>query len=114
MCYVILYSVPPPRIIEHPIDIELPVTQTAMFECVGHGYGFVDVSWLRTISNNERSLPSKSTVTTMVSSDNIATITSVLTISDLADSKRGNYWCVYTNSGGETHSRIADLTIESM
>ena len=104
---------PPPRIIEHPMDIEFLVTQTAVFKCVGQGYGLVDVSWLRKINNTERSIPSKSTVITLVSSDNITTITSSLIISDLNDSKRGNYWCVYINSAGETHSALAELTIGS-
>ena len=110
---MIKYLVSSPRIIEHPLDIEILVTQTAVFKCVGQGYGFVDVSWLRTLNNSEQSIPSKSIVTTMVSSDNITTITSSLIISNLADSKRGNYWCVYINSAGETHSAIAELTIES-
>ena len=114
LCHLfVIYLVPPPRIIEHPTNTTVPVTQTAVLVCVGQGYGFVDVSWHRTIKSNEQSIPSKSIVTTMVSSDDITTIISSLTIPDLADSHRGSYWCVYSNNGGETHSGIAELATRS-
>ena len=104
---------PPPRIIEHPINTELPATEIAEFKCIGQGYGFVDVRWLRIKNDKERSPPRKATVTTMVTPDNITTITSVLTIPDLMDGNRGPYWCIYNNSGGETPSETAILAIGS-
>ena len=48
--------------------------------CVGQGYGLVDVSWLRGGGNHERPPPDRSTVTTMITPDDITTITSTLTI----------------------------------
>ena len=102
---------PPPRIIEHPTNVELPVTETAVFVCVGQGYGFVDVTWVTGKRNNERSPPDKSTVTTMVTPDNITTITSILTIPDVNDRDGRHFRCIYNNTGGETHSNIAKLTI---
>ena len=104
---------PPPRIIEHPTNAELLVTETAMFACVGQGYGLVDVSWVRLVRSDERPLRSKSTVATMVTSDNITTITSILTIPDLEDIDGRDYKCIYNNSGGVTHSDNATLTIRS-
>ena len=106
---------PPPRIIEHPMDTTVSVTQTAVFVCVGQGYGFVDVRWVRVKNNNdERPIPSKSIVTTMVTPDNITTITSVLTIPDLKDNDgKRNYRCIYSNSVGEMRSSSARLTIGS-
>ena len=106
---------PPPRIIEHPMDVTIPVTETAVFVCVGQGYEFVDVYWrrIRIRDYRERYPPSKSTVTTMVTPDNITTITSILTIPDITDSNRGDYWCVYSNNNGGRRSNIAQLAIGS-
>ena len=106
---------PPPRIIEHPMDVTVPVTQTAVFVCVGQGYGLVDVNWRRIKrgQSRERPPPDKSTVATMVTPDNITTITSMLTIPDVADGNRGDYWCVYSNNINETRSNIVQLAIGS-
>ena len=92
------------------MDKTRPVTVNVTFVCVGQGYGFVDVSWFRNRSGSERSPPGKSIVTTMVTPDNI---TSILTIPNLRNSDRGDYWCRYNNSGGDTNSTIATLTIGS-
>ena len=107
------YLVPRPRIIEHPMNMELPVTQTAVFVCVAQGYGLVDVSWIRIVNGDERSLRGKSIVTTMVTPDNITTITSSLTIPDLENRDGRDYQCIYSNSEGEISSYIASLTIQS-
>ena len=101
---------PPPRIIEHPMDIRRPVTVSTVFVCVGQGYGSVDVNWVRIIKIDERPLRSKSTVTTMVTPDNI---TSILTIPDLEERDGRGYRCIYNNSAGEAHSNKATLTIGS-
>ena len=93
------------------MDITPPVTQNATFACVGQGYGFVDVRWARGGRNSQRSPPGKSIVTTMVTPDNIATITSMLTIPDIMDRVGRHFRCIYNNRGGETHSNIARLTI---
>ena len=92
------------------MDKTRPPTQNATFVCVGQGYGFVDVNWLRIRSGNERSPPGKSIVTTMVTPDNI---TSILTISDLRNRDGGDYRCRYNNNGGETDSIMATLTVGS-
>ena len=97
---------PPPRIIERPMDITVPGGGIAMFKCVGQGYGYVDISWLR----GSRNLRQKSNVTTIVTSYNI---TSILTIPDLNDRDERNYFCIYNNSGGQTRSRGGKLTIGS-
>ena len=99
---------PPPRIIEHPMNIAVPVTETAIFVCVGQGYGLVDVMWFR--GNRERPPPGRSTVTTMVTPDDITTITSLLTIPNVNDSIARIYRCRYSNTEGETDSNIARLT----
>ena len=91
------------------MDKTRPPTQNATFVCVGQGYGFVDVRWVRG-GRNGRSPPGKSIVTTMATPDNI---TSILTIPDLIGSDGGRYRCRYNNSGGETHSNNARLTIGS-
>ena len=102
---------PPPRIIVHPMDVTRPVTENATFVCVGQGYGFVDVSWVRLARNgNERFLRDKSIVTTMVTPGNI---TSILTIPDLENRDRRRYFCRYINSGGQTDSNQTTLTIRS-
>ena len=87
-----------------------PVTQNATFVCVGQGYGLVKVRWVRIKRGNERSLRRKSIVTTIVTSYNI---TSILTIIDLRDRDGGRYKCRYINSGGQTDSDRARLTIGS-
>ena len=97
---------PPPRIIVQPMDVTRPITQNAMFTCVGEGYGFVIVSWLR----GSKKLEEKSIVTTTVTPDNI---TSILTIPDLEDADGRRYRCIYNNSGGPTRSDRARLAIGS-
>ena len=99
---------PPPRIIKHPKDDTVPVTEDAVFVCVGQGYGLVHVMWFRGNSDSERSPPERSIVTTM---DNITTITSILTIPDVRENTPNRYRCRYNNSEGETDSYIARLTI---
>ena len=100
---------PPPRIIEHPMNVTVPVTETVVFVCVGRGYGYVDVMWFR--GNSDRSPPGRSTVTTIVTEDDVTTITSILTIPDVNDNTPNRYRCRYSNSNGETDSRIARFTI---
>ena len=90
------------------MNITRPVTLNATFICVGQGYGFVNVSWFRGMRN--RSPPGRSIFTTMVTPYNI---TSILTIPDLRDGNAGRYKCRYINSGGETDSELAILTIAS-
>ena len=97
---------PPPRIIEHPMDVTVPGGQTAMFVCIGQGYGLVDVRWLRSGID----LRNKSNVTITVSSHNI---TSILTIPELNSGDERNYRCIYNNSGGQTRSSRGRLTIGS-
>ena len=92
------------------MDKTRPVTQNATFVCVGQGYGFVDVSWFRGARSSERPPLGRSIVTTMVTPDNI---TSILTIPELRDRDGGRYRCRYNNSGGETDSNVAILTIGS-
>ena len=48
---------------------------------------------------------------TMITPDNITTITSSLTIPDLETRDGRDYKCIYSNSEGETSSYIASLTI---
>ena len=92
------------------MDVTVPVTETAVFVCVGQGYGYVDVMWFR--GSRDRSLPERSTVITMVTEDTITTITSILTIPDVNDNTPSRYRCRYSNNENETDSRIAKLTIE--
>ena len=99
---------PPPRIIVQPVGITRPVTQNATFVCVSQGYGFVNVRWFR--GERNRSPPGRSIVTTMVAPNNI---TSLLTIPNLRNNDGGRYRCRYINSGGETDSDLARLTIGS-
>ena len=80
-----------------------------MFVCVGQGYGLVDVMWFR--GSSENAPPGRSTVTTMITLDNITTITSTLTIPDITDRTSNRYRCRYSNSEGEVYSMIARLTI---
>ena len=93
------------------MDITVPVTETAVFVCVGQGYGLVDVMWFRGSSNRENPPPDRSTVTTMVTPDNITTITSILTIPDVNDNTPNRYRCRYSNHEGEADSNIARFTI---
>ena len=104
---------PPPRIIEHPTNVQLSVTDTALLMCVGQGYGLVNVTWVRKVRSDERPPRSKSTVTTMVTPKSITTITSILTIPDLEYRDERDYRCIYSNSGGVTYSDNATLTIRS-
>ena len=93
------------------MDITEPATQNATFECVGQGYGFVDVRWIRgERRNSRRSPPRRSIVTIMVTPDNI---TSTLTIPDLTDRDGAPYRCRYNNTGGVTDTNLAILTIGS-
>ena len=80
-----------------------------MFECVGQGYGLVDVMWFK--GNKEKSPPGRSTMTTMVTPDDITTITSILTIPNVNDNTPKMYRCRYSNHEGENDSNIARLTI---
>ena len=102
---------PPPRIIEQPMDITRPVTEDAMFTCVGQGYGFVDVSWYRERANRNpveiRGI-GRSSYNIMVTPDHIS---STLTISDLLNRDERNYWCRFDNNIGHVLSRFTALTI---
>ena len=100
---------PPPTIIENPMEQTIPPEENVTFVCVGEGYGLIDVVWRRGKGNNERSPPKKSIVITI---NNNITITSTLTIPDLVNDDRGNYRCRYNNSGGETDSEIVKLTVK--
>ena len=88
------------------MDVIVPGGGTAMFKCVGQGYGYVDVSWFRGSGNLRR----KSNVTTIVTSYNI---TSILTIPDVNNKDERNYVCIYNNSAGLTRSNAGRLTIGS-
>ena len=96
------------------MDVIVPVTETAVFACVGQGYGLVNVVWFRGNFNSERYPPGRSTVTTMVTPDDITTITSILAIPNVSDSTPNRYRCRYSNSEGETDSNIARLTAAGM
>ena len=101
---------PPPRIIEHPMDMIVPANRTVIFVCVGEGYGFVEVNWFRVRRGNVRTLRGKSMVNTTVIEDSI---TSTLTIPRLNDNDgKDDYRCNYNNIGGQTSSKDATLTID--
>ena len=93
------------------MDTTVPVTQAAVFVCVGQVYGLVDVSWIRIVNDDEKSPRGKSIVTTMVIPDSITTIISSLTIPDLETRDGRDYKCIYSNNEGEMSSYIASLTI---
>ena len=104
------YLVPAPRIIVQPMNVTALAQTNATFICIGQGYGFVGVIWIRMVRDNERSPPTKSIVTTMVTSDNI---TSTLTIPDLRGRNEGLYLCRYNNREGKTDSNQVGLMIGS-
>ena len=93
------------------MDIIIQAGNNLTFKCVGQGYGFINVSWVIGRGNNERPPPDKSTVTTMVTPDNITTITSILTIPDVNDRDGKIFRCNYCNGKGDTYSNSAALTI---
>ena len=93
------------------MDMTVPRRGIAVFLCVGQGYGSVNVMWFRGTSDNGGSPPERSTVTTMVTPDNITTITSILTIPDVNNKTLKWYRCRYNNSEGETDSNIVRLTV---
>ena len=101
---------PPPRIIEHPMDVTVPGRGTAVFVCIGEGYGFINASWVRGKGNSKRPPPLRSTVTTMATLDNI---TSILTIPDVNDNMAKLYKCRYSNSEGEAYSDTGKLILKS-
>ena len=101
---------PSPRIIKQPVDTMRLATQNATFVCVGQGYGFIDISWIRGVRINERPPPSKSIVTTVITPDSI---TNTLIIPKLRDRDKGRYKCRFVNSAGGTDSYRALLSIES-
>ena len=96
------------------MDHEIPLTETAMFMCVGQGYGLVNASWYVGRENRGRPPPERSIVTTMITPDNIAILTSILTIPDVTEKDHSTlYRCRYSNSQGETDSSIVRLTVGS-
>ena len=96
------------------MDREVPLTETAMFMCVGQGYGLVNVTWHRGGRYRGRLPPERSIVTTMITPDNIAVLTSILTIPDVTKEDHSTlYRCRYSNSQGETDSSIVRLTVGS-
>ena len=95
------------------MDITVPGGGTATFVCVGQGYGLVDVMWFRGNIRRTNPPPERSTVTTMITADNI-TIISILIVPDVNDDTDytpKTYRCRYSNSQGHTDSMIARLTI---
>ena len=104
---------PPPRIIEHPMDIAVLERETAVFVCVGQGYGFINASWIRGKGKHERPPPKRSTVTFMATLNDITTITSILTIPNVSDQTSKFYRCRFSNSEGEAYSDIGNMTLKS-
>ena len=104
---------PPPRIIKHPMDIAVLRGETAVFECVGQGYGFINASWVRGKGKYERPPPERSTVTFMATQNDITTITSILTIPNVNDAIAKLYRCKFSNSEGEVYSDIGKMTVKS-
>ena len=90
------------------MDLRHPFAAVAIFTCVGQGYGFVNIIWIR---GSRGSPPAKSIISTMTTPDNI---TSTLTIPDLEERDHNNrYRCRYSNNEGNVNSNRARLTIGS-
>ena len=91
------------------MDLTRSVTETAIFTCVGQGYGLVNVSWHRQNDNrNPVTRRRRFTSNIVVTPDRIS---STLTIVDLQNNDERNYWCRFDNNIGHMLSMFATLTI---
>lgn len=106
--YFIYTIVLHPVIAESPKNVIAPLLSTAIFKCIGQGYGFVWVVWEK--RNTDSPLPSKTNIITTYSSNNII---STLTIPIVQVEDEGLYQCAYVNSKGITYSYFARLDIGS-
>jgi len=89
-----------------PEDVITPKTTTAVFKCVGQGYGYVTVIWEKR-SIFEQQLPQKVLINTTYTFTH--DIVSTLTIPNVQNSDEGAYQCVYINSAGEVLSNVVKL-----
>ena len=98
-----------PVIIQSPKNVITPLLSTAMFVCVGQGYGYVSVNWEK--RNTNKSLPKKIKIRTTYTSNH--EIISTMTIPSVRHQDGGIYQCIFVNSIGPAYSNFARLKIGS-
>ena len=96
-----------PVIIESPKNVLTPLLSTALFTCIGQGYGYVSVTWKKRNTNNP--LHKKIKAHTIYTSNHH--IISTLTVPSVKNKDAGTYQCVYVNSIGSAYSNFATLKI---
>ena len=100
------FAVSTPSITHQPDDVNVTVYKSALFSCVAHGFGLVQVVWKRVDYN----LPITANVTEERSLNGLS---STLKIINIVGYYSGQYYCVAENEAGKTTSQTANLHVQS-
>ena len=90
---------------QHPSDGVVKLFLSVMFECKVQGYGYVNVEWRKLGS----ALPNTAIVNNTKFTNEVS---SILKITKMAGHYDGMYRCVASNTGGQTTSKYANLSVQ--
>ena len=109
---IIIYVVPPPNIICHPMDIRIENGSDVIFNCTSFSYGPVTYTWLKdgeVLSDDDAKIIISNTA------DDNDMFSTELMLSDVQLSDNGEYVCNATNHnnniGGTSSSNAATLSV---
>lgn len=101
-----LYAEGPPSILADPLDTKAEIFATAVLHCSATSYSHMTITWKKV---GTQTLPFTAILKTIEMPNNV---TSILTITSMAITSFGLYYCVAKNSVGETHSEFSNLLIK--
>ena len=96
----------PPVFIQHPISRTVEAFSSVMFECKVQGYGYINIEWRKFGFD----LPRTANINNINSTNEVI---SVLNITSTVGYYSGQYYCIATNSAGQTAvSLYANLSVQ--
>ena len=113
ICIFLLFTVPCPSIILHPVPIKVHPDSPATFSCVAWSYGGLIYEWRK---NGSLTLPKNSAVTyekrPLEMNTDINTTVYEITIFNVKEADEGYYCCIASNGCGST-TKCAWLEVDS-
>ena len=89
----------------HPANLTVDINAAAVLSCSATSYSNLTITWKKVGFE----LPITATTNTIKLNNNV---TSVLTISKMVMFYGGLYYCIASNSIGETHSIVSNLIVK--
>ena len=105
---IIIYVVPPPEIISHPMDIRIENGSDVIFNCTSLSYASVTYTWLKdgeVLSDDDAKI-----IISNITDDNNMFSTELM-LSNVQKSDNGEYVCNATSRGGTLSSNVATLIV---